>query len=377
MALWKVRLGRPRTDCLKPLLPIFCDWQLTTRCCSCSKMRTGSIRRATSSWLRLSAGCRTHGFSSSSRIDQSGCPYFRNMITSPYCNLTGSGGRTAPSWFGRLLDRWSRKELSSALSHALKVFRCLLRNWRGRWWEAASILRSKRFPRRFKHHCFSRIDRLPDHAKRIAQIGSVVGREFTPELMSVAADIPLADMEAGLDALALSEIVNASSRFGRGRFAFKHVLMQEAAYSSLLRSKRQELHGRIADWMLDNLSRASPEELARHLSAAGRHESAASAWTKAGSVAQSRSAMVEAATAFEKAIEELHHLPSSDDVKRQEFDLLMLLSVAVLNRHGPASKEAERVHRRASSLAAELEERVSWFRVQWGLWRIHNVRADF
>ena len=223
----------------------------------------------------------------------------------------------------------------------------------------------------------ARIDRLGTEAKKIAQIGAVLGREFSYDLVLPVAEMTAVDLEVALDRLTGSELVFRSGTSHDARYTFKHALIQEAAYASLLRSRREQLHGKIADSLTNSPSGTAPEVMAHHLTAANRHDAAAIAWAKAGTLAQNRSAMAEAASAFEHAIEQLHNLPRSEDLKRRELELLGRLNVAVMNCHGPASVQTEQVQRRSSALAEDLNDRKSWFRVEWALWRIQNARAEY
>jgi predicted ATPase len=223
----------------------------------------------------------------------------------------------------------------------------------------------------------ARIDRLGSEAREIVQIGAVIGREFPYTLLEAVAEKTESELGTALERLSNSELVFRSGVPPHATYRFKHMLIQEAAYESLLKGRRQQLHSRIADELSTQSTTTAPELLARHLAEAGRQDEAVDAWIQAGVIAQDLSVMAEAAAAFENAIEQMHLLPSSEEMLRRELEILGRLGVAVLNNHGPASKQAEQVQRRASAVAEKLDDRMSWFSVQFGLWRIHNVRAEY
>jgi predicted ATPase len=151
----------------------------------------------------------------------------------------------------------------------------------------------------------ARLDRLPV-AKQVAQIGAVVGREFSNELLAAVAGIPEAALTQGLD-----DLVSAGLAFRRGTppeaiYSFKHALVQDAAYGSLLRSTRQKFHSRIARVLEErwpDVVETQPELLAHHFTQAGSIEHAADYWQRAGERAFRRSAAAEATGHLAKSIE--------------------------------------------------------------------------
>src|SRR5262249_48218268 len=143
----------------------------------------------------------------------------------------------------------------------------------------------------------ARLDRLGGSAKEVAQVGAVLGREFTYELIAPVAQRPQSELKA---ALALLEEAGLLFRRGappQSSYIFKHALVQDAAYGTLLRSSRQQLHARVAVTLEDRFAEivaAQPGLLARHCTEGGRTEQAVVYWLKAGRQAAARSAMVEA-----------------------------------------------------------------------------------
>jgi predicted ATPase len=225
----------------------------------------------------------------------------------------------------------------------------------------------------------ARLDRLAT-VKELAQIGAVIGREFSHELLAAVADRPQEQLEIGLDQLVGSELVFRRGSPPDATYRFKHALVKDAAYQSLLKSRRQQLHARLAQVFEDRFPavvETQPELIAYHLTEAGLDERAADAWARAGRAALGRSAMREAANSLSRAVGLFRGMPSSPDRQRLELELLGGLGVALTNAVGPASSEAQAVHERADQLSQELGDREGRFRARWNLWRVYNVRAEF
>ena len=225
----------------------------------------------------------------------------------------------------------------------------------------------------------ARLDRLAP-VKELAQIGAVIGREFSHELLAAVADRPQEQLESWLDQLVASELVFRRGSPPEAIYSFKHALVKDAAYQSLLKSRRQQLHARVAHVFEERFPavvETQPELLAYHLTEAGLDARAADAWARAGRAALGRSAMREAANSLSRAVGLLRGMPSSPDRQRLELELLGGLGAALTNTLGPASAEAQAAHERADQLSQELGDREGRFRARWNLWRVHNVRAEF
>jgi predicted ATPase len=210
----------------------------------------------------------------------------------------------------------------------------------------------------------ARLDRLAP-IKEVAQIAAVIGREFPHALLAAVADRSESQLETALDQLLRAELLNRRGALPDASYTFKHALVRDAAYASLLRSRRQQLHARVAAALEERSPNTSPELLAQHLTEAGLDERASAAWAEAGRAALSRSAMREAANSLSRAIDLLRRMPTSRDRQRRELELLGWLGVALTNTRGPASPEAQEVHERADQLARELEDREGGFRARW------------
>jgi class 3 adenylate cyclase/predicted ATPase len=245
----------------------------------------------------------------------------------------------------------------------------------GDHYELAGPLPPLAIPATLHDSLMARLDRLAP-VKEVAQIGAVIGREFSHELLAAVADRPETELNTALDQLVSSELVFRRSSPPDATYRFKHALVQDAAHSSLLKSRRQQLHARVVD-ALERFPNTPPELLAHHLTEAGLDERAADAWARAGRAALARSAMREAANSLSRAATLLRGLPPAPDRRPRELEVLGGLGVALTNTRGPASAEAQQVHERAGQLAQELGDRERWFRARWNLWRVYSARAEF
>ncbi len=217
----------------------------------------------------------------------------------------------------------------------------------------------------------ARLDRLGPAPKEIAQIGAVIGREFAYELLALVADRSDTDLLVALDLLGEAGLVFRRGLPPRATLLFKHALVRDAAYSSLLRSQRQELHARIAAIVEDqfpDIAAMQPELLAQHCLEAGWIEKATVYWFKAGKRAAERSGTTESVTHFSKGIEALSRLPEASERDRQELQFRLALGPALIATRGWNSVEAETSYRRALTLCDHLGEQRGRFDALWGLW---------
>ena len=217
----------------------------------------------------------------------------------------------------------------------------------------------------------ARLDRLGP-AKQIAQFGAAIGRQFSHELVAAVAQLPEAQLGEALDQLVGSELVFQRGLPPHADYVFKHALVQDAAYSTLLRSRRQELHARIAA-ALERGQGIAPEMLAHHFGEAGEAEKAAHNWLEAGRRALRRSANTEAIAHLTKGIGALTGIPKSEATDRSELQMQLFLGPVLSATRGWSAPEAERAYRRAEVLAQELGADRERFDAVWGLWMIHNT----
>jgi class 3 adenylate cyclase/predicted ATPase len=217
----------------------------------------------------------------------------------------------------------------------------------------------------------ARLDRLGP-AKQIAQLGAAIGRQFSQSLVEAVIGLSAAQLGDSLEQLVRSELVFSRGVPPRAEYIFKHALVQDAAYSTLLRSRRQELHARIAV-VLQCEHDVAPEMLAHHYGESGDAAKAARYWLKAGRLALRRSANTEAITHLTKGLEALNVLPESAERSRRELELQLALGPTLSATRGWSSPEAERAYRRAEELAQGLGADRERFDAVWGLWMIHNT----
>src|SRR5262249_34267266 len=158
-------------------------------------------------------------------------------------------------------------------------------------------------------------------AKQVAQLGAVLGREFSYELLQAMSPLPAEELQAALTKLADAELLYARGLPPEAAYPFKHALMQEAAYEALLKSTRRDLHRRIAQTLTERfpaLADAEPQVLARHWSYAGEAEAAVASWTKAAQRAEGRYALKEAEERYCQALLMLGTLPASPERDTRE-----------------------------------------------------------
>src|SRR5271165_733898 len=215
----------------------------------------------------------------------------------------------------------------------------------------------------------ARLDRLGPAPKEIAQIGAVLGREFAYELIEPVAQRPEKELQAGLDQLGDAGLLFCRGTAPHASYLFKHALVQDAAYSTLLRGRRQELHARVAaalEKYFADLVERQPELLAHHLTAAGDTERAVEQWLKAGRHAAARLAYLEAIAHLERGLGLLHLLPESPVRNSREIELQLALGLCLFTAKGAVA--AKPAYARALELAESSGEPQQRFEALFGLW---------
>jgi class 3 adenylate cyclase/predicted ATPase len=206
----------------------------------------------------------------------------------------------------------------------------------------------------------ARLDRLAP-TREVVQIAATLGRQFSHELISAVAEMSQPQLEGGLEQLIRAELVFRRGTPPDATYTFKHALVQDAAYSTLLRPRRQQLHGRIATTLerqFPEIAAAQPELMARHCAMAGLVEKAVEYWDKAGRMAVQKSTMAEAAAQFGKALELLASLPKTPHRRSSELSLQLSLAGALHAAKGWASPQAGEAYARARELCREAPEGV-------------------
>ena len=169
----------------------------------------------------------------------------------------------------------------------------------------------------------ARLDRLGS-AKEVAQIGAVIGREFSHALLASVVRKPETELRSALDHLIAAGLLFRQGLAPHATYLFKHALVQDAAYGTLLREPRRALHARIAATFesdFTDIAENQPEVLARHSTEAGQIEKAAGLWGKAGQRSLARSALVEAAEQLTRALNQIGSLPSTAVLRREQIKL--------------------------------------------------------
>jgi class 3 adenylate cyclase len=240
---------------------------------------------------------------------------------------------------------------------------------------AASPLPNLAIPATLHASLIARLDRLGPVPKEVGQIGSVIGREFGYELIEHVAQRPNAELRAGLDRLAEAGLLFCRGMAPQSSYLFKHALVQDAAYSTLLRARRQELHARVATALKQHfadLVERQPELLAYHLTAAGDTERAVDQWLKAGQHAAERSAHVEAIGHFERGLAALSELPAQAARDGREIELQLARGLSLFTTQGFSAAGAIEIYARARELAEQRGDPRQQFMAVYGLWQSTN-----
>ncbi len=203
----------------------------------------------------------------------------------------------------------------------------------------------------------ARLDRL-GAAKEVAQIGAAIGREFSHALLAAVVRKPEAELSSALDRLSGSGLLFRQGVPPHATYLFKHVLVQDAAYGTLLREPRRALHARIAETLESQfveIAESRPELLARHCTEAGLIEKAAGLWGKAGQRSLERSALAEAAEQLARALAQIASLPPTPALRREEIKLQVALITPLIHLHGFAAPKTKAAVERARVLIEQAE----------------------
>jgi hypothetical protein len=222
----------------------------------------------------------------------------------------------------------------------------------------------------------ARLDRLGPAAKRVAQIGASIGREFSFQLAAAVGEFAEERFQE-----ALQRLVDAGLAFQRGmpptaEYVFKHALVQDAAYGTLLRGPRRQLHAQIAEALETHspeIIDSQPELLAQHYSEAGLVEKSVDYWGRSAA----RSAMAEAAAQFKKGLDQLELLPDTLERKRHELELQCALGAVFIAFKGFAAPETGQVFARAQEVWEKLGSPTEFLHLPFGQSFYHVVRSEF
>lgn len=227
-----------------------------------------------------------------------------------------------------------------------------------------------RIPASLHDSLTARLDRLVP-LKEVAQIGAVFGRDFSYELLSAVSTMSSAEIDHALDKLVESGLVFQRGKVPNAHYTFKHALVQDAAYDSLLKTQRQALHLRAAEAIRERFASketTEPEVLAHHYSEAGEWQAAVPLWQKAGELAQRRVALREAIRHFERGLAAAASLPQTRQRDASELKLRALLGMVWVELHGYTHPSVVANLQPALELDAALVDDTYLVRILWGLW---------
>jgi predicted ATPase len=223
----------------------------------------------------------------------------------------------------------------------------------------------------------ARLDRLAA-VKDVAQIGAAIGREFSYPLIAAVARHSERDLNAALAQLVAAELIFQRGVPPDAMYQFKHALVQDAAYASLVRSRRQQLHGQIAQVLEEqfpDVVASEPEALAHHFTAAGLTERGVIYWLRAGQQANDRSAHPEATAHFNVGLELVKQLPDTPARAHQELALHVGLGAALIVTKGHAAAEVEHTYLKARDLCQRVGETPQLAQILFGLFRFNFARS--
>jgi class 3 adenylate cyclase/tetratricopeptide (TPR) repeat protein len=216
-----------------------------------------------------------------------------------------------------------------------------------------------------------RLDRVVRSGRGVAQIAAVIGREFSYDLLALVSRIDEKELLSALSLLEEADIVSRLEVSPFIRFAFKHVLLRDAVYDSLLRGKRRETHADIAAVLEEHFAELvenQPEILAYHYSEAGNYQSAIRWWRESGRRALANSANVEAIGHFRSALQLLSGMPDTSERTKEEIEIQLALGIPLIAVRGYAAAETREAFTRALTLCAKLDNPAEYFQALFGLW---------
>jgi predicted ATPase len=234
-------------------------------------------------------------------------------------------------------------------------------------------------PATLQEALLARLDRLSE-ARQVAQLGATLGREFSHEILQAVSPLSETDLQSALTKLVEAEIVYQRGVGEQARYFFKHALIQDTAYQSLLKSTRLQYHQQIAQVLEErfpDLKAKQPELLAHHYTEANLIEQALPYWQQAGRRASQRLANVEAVTHLRRGLTLLETLPETPERNQHELTLQATLGPVLIQTQGWSAPETGAAYTRAAALCQQLGETAQRFPVLYGLRSFQHVRADY
>ena len=233
-------------------------------------------------------------------------------------------------------------------------------------------------PASLRDSFIARLDQLGP-ARNIARMASVLGRQFTHGLLEAVAGTPEQDLRESLERLVEAEILHVRGAGDRRVYIFKHVLLQEAAYDSLIKETKEALHAEVAATLIGRFPETAerePEVVARHLTLAGLGEQAIPYWHGAGLAALQRSAYPEALSLFNKGLEVHNSLPAEQKNTSQELMLVVSRGPALIATRGFGAEEVGATYQLAETLLSQAGDGALTLPTLWGVWVYHLVRSE-
>ncbi len=244
--------------------------------------------------------------------------------------------------------------------------------------ESGGLSENASIPETLQDLLMERLDRL-EEAKDIAQVGAVIGRDFTDPLLAIVVLKTEEELSPLLGHLVDSGLVYCRGSPPEAEYTFKHALVQEAAYDGLLKSRRQQLHGRIAsvfEQRFPERAETEPELLAHHHTEAGNVEQAIGYWQRAGERAIRSSANRGAIVQLSKGLAQIQSLPDTPERARRELACRITMGGALIAARGYGAPDTGEAYIRARELCDQLGATKRLFPVLYGQWVHHAVRAE-
>jgi class 3 adenylate cyclase/predicted ATPase len=224
----------------------------------------------------------------------------------------------------------------------------------------------------------ARLDRLAP-VKEVGQIAACIGREFSHELLMAVAQRGEPELRASLEQLVQAQLIFRQGVSPDIRYIFKHALVRDAAYAGLLKSRRQQIHARIAAALKEKFPEAvrrAPQLLAGHYTSAELWKPAVGYWLKAGQLATARSALAEATAHLHKGLELLAKLSDLPERTQIELEFQLTLGACLTSSKGFSAPEVQAVYDRALELCKGLGDTPEYFAALHGMWWLRYTRGD-
>ncbi len=234
-------------------------------------------------------------------------------------------------------------------------------------------------PTKLSEHLMSRIDKLGE-SKHIAQIAAVAGRKFPLALLEILTGLSAPTLKNKMETLISAGLVITSEQDDESNFIFKHAMIRDAAYDSLLISEREELHSRIANWLEKGratLAQSLPETIACHYENAGAFDLAVKYWMEAGQRSNSRSHYAEASIHLGKAYKLIPKLAGSIRRDRVELDVITAMGVAHAGTGGISGEDVGKIYDKARQLCISLDYPAEIFTILSGAGAFHFIRSEY